>query len=62
MSEDNNELNAPQEQQQQEQQPVAYTDDNIRHLSDMEHVRTVRVCTSVVWATVTCRRMVSMCS
>ena len=40
MSEDNNELNAPQEQQQQEQQPVAYTDDNIRHLSDMEHVRT----------------------
>ena len=62
MSEDNNELNAPQEQQQQEQQPVAYTDDNIRHLSDMEHVRTVRVCTSVVWVMVTCRRMVSMCS
>ncbi len=24
----------------QEQQPVEYTDDNIRHLSDMEHVRT----------------------
>lgn len=24
----------------QQQQPVAYTDDNIRHLSDMEHVRT----------------------
>ena len=22
------------------QQPVEYTDDNIRHLSDMEHVRT----------------------
>ena len=35
MSEDNNELKAP-----QEQQPVEYTDDNIRHLSDMEHVRT----------------------
>ena len=34
MSEDNNELKAP-----QEQQPVEYTDDNIRHLSDMEHVR-----------------------
>ena len=34
MSEDNNELKAPQEQ------PVEYTDDNIRHLSDMEHVRT----------------------
>ena len=52
--------------------PVEYTDDNIRHLSDMEHVRTrpgmmptkfrywrdwrqsgsVRVCTSVSWATV----------
>ena len=25
---------------QQEQQPVEYTDDNIRHLSDMDHVRT----------------------
>ena len=24
----------------QQEQPVAYTDDNIRHLSDMEHVRT----------------------
>ena len=24
----------------QGQQPVEYTDDNIRHLSDMEHVRT----------------------
>lgn len=24
----------------QNQQPVEYTDDNIRHLSDMEHVRT----------------------
>ena len=35
MSEDNNELKAS-----QEQQPVEYTDDNIRHLSDMEHVRT----------------------
>ena len=35
MSEDNSELKAP-----QEQQPVEYTDDNIRHLSDMEHVRT----------------------
>ena len=35
MSEDNNELKAP-----QEQQPVEYTDDHIRHLSDMEHVRT----------------------
>ena len=35
MSEDNNELKAP-----QELQPVEYTDDNIRHLSDMEHVRT----------------------
>ena len=35
MSEDNNELKAT-----QEQQPVEYTDDNIRHLSDMEHVRT----------------------
>ncbi|MBQ2002809.1 MAG: type IIA DNA topoisomerase subunit B, partial [Bacteroidaceae bacterium] len=25
---------------QQDQQPVEYTDDNIRHLSDMDHVRT----------------------
>lgn len=31
---------------------VAYTEENIRHLSDMEHVRTVRVCTSVAWVTV----------
>ena len=29
--------------------PVEYTDDNIRHLDDMEHIR---VCTSVSWATV----------
>ena len=56
MSEDNNELKAP-----QEQQPVEYTDDNIRHLSDMEMCVPVRVCTLVVWAMVTCRRMVSMC-
>lgn len=54
MSEDNNELKAS-----QEQQPVEYTDDNIRHLSDMEHVRTRPVCTLVVWVMVTCRRMES---
>ena len=38
----NKELNAADEQANapQEQQPVEYTDDNIRHLSDMEHVRT----------------------
>lgn len=54
MSEDknlgNSELNAADElaNAPQEQQPVEYTDDNIRHLSDMEHVRTVRVCTLVV--------------
>lgn len=46
MSEDknlgNSELNAADEltNAPQEQQPVEYTDDNIRHLSDMEHVRT----------------------
>lgn len=44
MSEDknlgNSELNAADEltNAPQEQQPVEYTDDNIRHLSDMEHV------------------------
>ena len=38
----NNDLNAADElaNAPQEQQPVEYTDDNIRHLSDMEHVRT----------------------
>ena len=38
----NNDLNAADElaKASQEQQPVEYTDDNIRHLSDMEHVRT----------------------
>ena len=38
----NSELNAADEfaNAPQEQQPVEYTDDNIRHLSDMEHVRT----------------------
>ena len=46
MSEDknlgNSALNAADEltNAPQEQQPVEYTDDNIRHLSDMEHVRT----------------------
>ena len=46
MSEDknlgNSELNAADglTNAPQEQQPVEYTDDNIRHLSDMEHVRT----------------------
>ena len=46
MSEDknlgNSELNAADEltNAPQEQPPVEYTDDNIRHLSDMEHVRT----------------------
>lgn len=46
MSEDknlgNSELNAADEltNAPQEQQQVEYTDDNIRHLSDMEHVRT----------------------
>ena len=46
MSEDknlgNSELNAADEltNAPQVQQPVEYTDDNIRHLSDMEHVRT----------------------
>ena len=28
------------EENKQQEQPVAYTDENIRHLSDMEHVRT----------------------
>ena len=38
----NSELNAADEftNAPQEQQPGEYTDDNIRHLSDMEHVRT----------------------
>ena len=47
MSEDknlgNSELNAADEltnAPQEQQPPVEYTDDNIRHLSDMEHVRT----------------------
>ncbi len=30
---------------------VEYTDDNIRHLSDMEHVRTVPVCILESWVT-----------
>ena len=42
--------------------PVSYTDDNIRHLSDMEHVRTVRVCILVVWAMESCLKMVYMYS
>lgn len=68
MSEDknlgNSELNAADEltNAPQEQPPVEYTDDNIRHLSDMEHVRTVRVCTSAVWEMEICRKMVFMCS
>jgi Type IIA topoisomerase (DNA gyrase/topo II, topoisomerase IV), B subunit len=45
MSEDknlgNSELNAADElTNAPQEQPVEYTDDNIRHLSDMEHVRT----------------------
>ena len=41
MSEDKNNLNVEEEQgNAPQQQPVEYTDDNIRHLSDMEHVRT----------------------
>lgn len=40
--------------------PVEYTDDNIRHLSDMEHVRTRPVCTSGSWATAHMPRTESM--
>ena len=41
MSEDKNNLNMDEElENAPQQQPVEYTDDNIRHLSDMEHVRT----------------------
>ena len=45
MSEDknlgNSELNAADElTNAPQEQPVEYTDDNIRHLSDMEHVHT----------------------
>ena len=37
----NNDLNAADElANAPQEQPVEYTDDNIRHLSDMEHVRT----------------------
>ena len=37
----NNDLNAADElAKASQEQPVEYTDDNIRHLSDMEHVRT----------------------
>ena len=36
---------------------VEYTEDNIRHLDDMEHIR---VCISVVWATVRRTTTVSM--
>ena len=36
---DSNTNNTPTSTQQNNNQP-AYTDDNIRHLSDMEHVRT----------------------
>lgn len=42
------------------QQLVEYTDDNIRHLSDMEHVRTVRVCISAALATDRCPKTVFM--
>lgn len=67
MSEDknlgNSELNAADElTNAPQEQPVEYTDDNIRHLSDMEHVRTRPVCTSVVWEMEICRKMVFMCS
>ena len=59
MSEENNII--PQEE------VVRYDDDNIRHLSDMEHVRTrpgmyialVQECISDVWATVHCPKTVS---
>ena len=44
------------------QQPVEYTDDNIRHLSDMEHVRTRPGCTSGGWATARCPRTAYTCS
>ncbi len=40
MPEDNNVLDNESQSQAVSQQPVEYTDDNIRHLSDMEHVRT----------------------
>ena len=60
----NNDLNAADEfaNAPQEQQPVEYTDDNIRHLSDMSMCVPVRVCTSVVWVTVICRKTESTCS
>lgn len=41
---------------------VEYTDDNIRHLSDMEHVRTRPVCISEGWATVHMPKTESMSS
>lgn len=42
-------------------QPVAYTDDNIRHLDDMEHIRVLRVCISADWATARRVTTASMC-
>ena len=37
-----------------------YNESNIRHLDDMEHVRTRPVCTSVAWATAHTLKMVFM--
>ena len=42
------------------EEQVQYTDDNIRHLSDMEHVRTRQACISAVWVMVLCLKTVSM--
>lgn len=50
----------PNNNHQQELTP-AYTDDNIRHLSDMEHVRTDPACISAGLVTAHCLKTVSTC-
>ena len=55
MAEDKNKLNNT---TASTPETVEYTDDNIRHLSDMEHIRTRP---GMYWATVRCPRTVFMC-
>ena len=40
---------------------VTYTDENIRHLDDMEHIRVRPACTSAVWGTEAKAMTVFMC-
>ena len=50
------------EEDEEKQTTVEYNDDNIRHLSDMEHVRTRPGMYIGKLATEVIRKMASMCS